>query len=112
MVTIPGVWLAWWLLAFLCCEGCNVLPRCAIWQNVAANLHNVTSVLVNRTLIKKVCHIVLWVKDNLGQKYFAPQVLPDWGSNSCPPDHDVHIMSLPHYLRGLRVILNALALIG
>ena len=24
----------------------------------------------------------------LGQKYYAPQVRPNWGSNSWPPDHD------------------------
>ena len=29
-----------------------------------------------------------WFKYDLGQKYQAPQVQPDWGSNSLPPDHD------------------------
>ena len=29
-----------------------------------------------------------WFKGNLGQKYYAPQIWPDWGSNSWPPDHD------------------------
>ena len=30
----------------------------------------------------------VWFKYDLGQKYQAPQVRPDWGSNSWPPDHD------------------------
>ena len=29
-----------------------------------------------------------WFKYDLGQKYQAPQVRPDRGSNSWPPDHD------------------------
>ena len=29
-----------------------------------------------------------WFKYDLGQKYHAPQVRPDRGSNSQPPDHD------------------------
>ena len=32
------------------------------------------------------------------QKYYAPQVRPDRGSNSRPPDHDSSIMSLRHLL--------------
>ena len=27
-------------------------------------------------------------KYDLGQKYYVPQVRPEWGSNSWPPDHD------------------------
>ena len=36
-------------------------------------------------------------KYNLGQKYYAPQVQPDRGSNSWPPDHDstVHVTEIP-----------------
>ena len=30
----------------------------------------------------------LWFKYDLGQKYYVPQVRPDQGSNSQPPDHD------------------------
>ena len=38
-----------------------------------------------------------WIKYDLGQKYYAPQVRPDWGSNSWPPDHDstFHITEMP-----------------
>ena len=38
-----------------------------------------------------------WFKYNLGQKYHAPQVQPDRGSNSWPPDHDstVHANETP-----------------
>ena len=34
-----------------------------------------------------------WFKNDFGQKYYAPQVRPDQGSNSWPPDHDstVHV---------------------
>ena len=28
------------------------------------------------------CHLYFWFKYDLGQKYQAPQVRPDWGSNS------------------------------
>ena len=33
----------------------------------------------------------------LRQKYYAPQVRPDWGSNSWPPDHDsaFHVTETP-----------------
>ena len=38
-----------------------------------------------------------WFKYDLGQKYQAPQVRPDWGSNSWPPDHDrtFHVTETP-----------------
>ena len=38
-----------------------------------------------------------WFKYNLGQKYHAPQVRPDWGSDSSPPDHDgaFHVTETP-----------------
>ena len=32
--------------------------------------------------------VVFWVKVWLRQKYYAPQVRPDYGSNPWPPDHD------------------------
>ena len=32
--------------------------------------------------------IYFWFKYDLGQKYYAPQVWPNRGSNSWPPDHD------------------------
>ena len=34
------------------------------------------------------CICYIWFKYNLGLKYYAPQVRPDQGSNSWPPDHD------------------------
>ena len=36
-------------------------------------------------------------KYDLGQKHQAPQVQPDWGSNSWPPDHDstFHVTETP-----------------
>ena len=38
-----------------------------------------------------------WFNHNLGQKYYTPQVQPDWGSNSWPPDHDSthHVTKTP-----------------
>ena len=30
----------------------------------------------------------VWLKYDLGQKYYAPQIRPSRGSNSWPPDHD------------------------
>ena len=38
-----------------------------------------------------------WFKYDLGQKYYSPQVWPDWGSNSWPPDHDrtFHVTEIP-----------------
>ena len=35
-----------------------------------------------------ICLLLFWFKYDLGQKYYAPQVRPDWGLNSWPPDHD------------------------
>ena len=43
-------------------------------------------------------HIIyFWFKYNLGQKYQAPQVRPDRGSNLWPPDHDstFHVTETP-----------------
>ena len=38
-----------------------------------------------------------WLKYDFGQKYYTPQVQPDWGSNSWPPDHDstFHVTETP-----------------
>ena len=38
-----------------------------------------------------------WFKYDLGQKFHAPQVRPDRGSNSRPPDHDsiFHVTETP-----------------
>ena len=48
--------------------------------------------------LKTRIHICLF-KYDLGQKYYAPQVRPDWGwgSNSRPPDHDstLHVTETP-----------------
>ena len=41
-----------------------------------------------RNILKYPCTLAyLWFKYDLGQKYQAPQVQPDWGLNSWPPDH-------------------------
>ena len=42
---------------------------------------------------KDVCIDLIWLK----QKYYAPQVRPDRGSNSWPPDHDstFHVTEMP-----------------
>ena len=39
----------------------------------------------------------VWFKYDLGQKYYAPQVRPDRGSNLLPPDHDstLHVTETP-----------------
>ena len=41
--------------------------------------------------------IIFWFKYDLGQKHQAPQVRPDRGSNSWPPDHDstLHVTETP-----------------
>ena len=39
-------------------------------------------------LTKINCWGIFLFKYNLEQKYYAPQVWPNWGSNSWPPDHD------------------------
>ena len=38
-----------------------------------------------------------WFKCDLGHKYHAPKVRPNWGSNSWPPDHNstVHVTETP-----------------
>ena len=40
---------------------------------------------------------IFWFKYDLGQKYYAPQVRPDRGLNSWPPDHDstFHVTETP-----------------
>ena len=40
---------------------------------------------------------IFWFKHDLGQTYYAPQVRPDWGSNSWPLDHDsaFHVTETP-----------------
>ena len=41
--------------------------------------------------------IYIWIKYNLGQKYYAQQVRLDRDSNSGPPDHDstFHVTEMP-----------------
>ena len=41
--------------------------------------------------------IYFWFKCDLGQNYYTPQVQPDWGSNSWPPDRDstLHVTEIP-----------------
>ena len=45
----------------------------------------------------------------LGQKYYAPQVRPDWGSNLWPPDHDsiFHVSEMPALTTWPTVTYNA-----
>ena len=42
-------------------------------------------------------YVYFWFKYDLGQKYHASQVRPDWDSNSWPSDHDstVHVTETP-----------------
>ena len=42
-------------------------------------------------------HEYFWFKYDIGQKYYAPHVWPEWGSNSSPPDHDstYHVTETP-----------------
>ena len=35
-----------------------------------------------------ITHLFFWSKHDSGHKYYAPQVRPDRGSKSWPPDHD------------------------
>ena len=57
-------------------------PRACSWE-------------VNITLVCRQ-NTYFWIKYDLGQKYYAPQVRPDRGSNSWPPDHvTVHVTETP-----------------
>ena len=53
------------------------------WQNSIGS----TCMFFNALLKQNKFFYVLF-KYDLGQKYYAPQVRPDRGSNSRPPDHD------------------------
>ena len=46
---------------------------------------------------KAVGNQYIWIKYDLGQKYYAPQVQTGRGSNSWPPDHDstFHVTETP-----------------
>ena len=50
----------------------------------------------------------LWFKYDLGQKYHVPEVQPDRGSNSQPPDHDstLHVTETPPLTTRPSVILS------
>ena len=55
------------------------LSRLALYElTLGPNANNITAALQNRRYF--------WFKYNLGKKYHVPQVRPDWGSNSWPPD--------------------------
>ena len=40
---------------------------------------------------------IFWFKYDLRKKYYTPQIRPNWGSNSWPPDHDsiLHVTEMP-----------------
>ena len=66
------------------------------------NILNTCAVLNAYTFVFYVAEIrwsftYIWFKYALGQKYHAPHVWPDQGSNSWPPDHDstVHVTETP-----------------
>ena len=42
-------------------------------------------------------HFYIWFKYDLGQKYYAHLLRPDWGSNSWPLDHNskFHVTKMP-----------------
>ena len=52
--------------------------------------------LISVIIIINIAHIGIWkhnifffwITYDLGQKYYTPQVRPDWGSNSWPLDHN------------------------
>ena len=46
------------------------------------------SLVFSPCVVSDVYEFYFWFKYDLGQKYYAPQVRPEWGSNSWPPDHD------------------------
>ena len=52
---------------------------------------------INYTVILIFIVLYIWFRYDLGQKYYAPQVWPDQGSNSWPPDHDstFHVTEMP-----------------
>ena len=60
----------------------------------------------SKTLLSsKVLVICFWFKYYLGQKYYAPHVRRDRGSNSWPPDHDstFHFTETPPFVRNQNV---------
>ena len=59
--------------------------------NVIFGVHGFSSIFLGPVSDLVICNHwkdYFWFKYDLGQKYYAPQVRPDRGLNSWPPDHD------------------------
>ena len=71
------------LSMFICLKICS-----SICEPVSASF---------KTCSTTALELYAWFKYNLRQKYHAPQVRLDWGSNSRPPDHDstLHVTETP-----------------
>ena len=69
------------------------LINCSLWHCQA--ILTISSKSVNDTN-RRTCRY-FWFKYDWGQKYYAPQVWPDRGSNLWPPDHDstFHVTETP-----------------
>ena len=75
--------------------------HCLLCRKHWNKMHNLknpfpSSKCVNKMEYYKI-NIYFWFKYDLGQKYYAPQVRPDQGSNSWHPDHDntFHVTETP-----------------
>ena len=78
--------------------------ECPFWDQASLNNTNQTFTSLNRNVLPhylKRSEVIsnawafrctgnwyFWFKHDLGQMGYAPQVRPNWGSNSWPPDHD------------------------
>ena len=69
----------------------NTLPSVGFQSPISDYVYTSTPI----DNIKRIC--LVQVQYDLGQKYKAPQVRPDRGSNSQPPDHDstLHVTETP-----------------
>ena len=64
---------------------------------LTTNVNSTIQAAITFCFFRCVSNCIFLVKYDLGQKYQAPQVRPDWGSNSWPPDHDstFHVTEMP-----------------
>ena len=65
--------------------------------NIVLKVFSLHIITLGNTWIITLVIIYFWFKYDLGQKYYAPQVQPDQGSNSWRPDHDstLHVTETP-----------------
>ena len=85
----------WRLRGFILCKASDHPSSLFPWYTFSCS--RFLQVLFYSTLMDKQVEFIFWFKYYLGQKYQAPQVRPDRGSNSWPPNHDssFHVTETP-----------------